>query len=184
MESVSKTSIGKGFQYSLIDHSKDSVSFLITSRDAKKKFVQIISMVLNQDDFVSIEIFVSNLSVTEPWAELQINLDYAAEYLAEMLAIVKQELSKSLTTDAQFDATLKQIDKNEMAREKMIEKLSQVEKKVLSAKDAAAEKKFSKELLNVENACIHSETEVSKLTYRYFVNAMDEVDPFFFGLLF
>ena len=186
VEALAKKPVGKNFQFAIIDESKDSASYLVTPRKSSKNFVHMVSMNLNKDGFVSVELFVSNLSVTEVYADIQLDISYVGKYLGEMLAVTKTELSKSLSSDSQFTALLKQIDKGEKNCEALITKLEATEKKITVVKKdtKAVVAKLNKDLMKLEEQCIQQEIEVSQMIYRYFVNALDDVDPFFFQMLF
>jgi hypothetical protein len=182
IQSVAKSTVGKKYHFTQIEESKGATAFFVVPKAAKKNFAQIISLVLNSDGFVSIEMFVTNLSVTELWAEIQLSNDVVPEYLVEMLKISDEELSKSLKTDAQYEGVLKLIDKHEGKRESLIVKLSALEKKIAGTKVSDSKiVQLSDQLYKVEEDCVNEEINISQLSYRYFVNSLDEIDPFFFS---
>jgi hypothetical protein len=175
----------QGFTLSLIEESAHHAAYFAIPKAAKKNFVQIISLEVENDGFVSVEIFVSNLSITEIWAEIQISADSVGQYLNAMLKVAKEEIGKEVKNEAQFEKILKEIDRHEKKRDSSIDKLFSIEDQITAKATADAKlPKLLKDLAKVEEDCINEEIEVSKLSYRYLVNTLDEVDPFFFAMLF
>ena len=181
---IEKTLAKSGFQLSPIQIDGESASYAILGLDFKKTYVQVVTLVQNRPDFAIVEIFVSNLSITEKWSDIEISIDILPAYLKNMLAITAGELSKSITTDQKLEAIVIQIEEQEPKLAQLIKQLHNLEDHLEPKHlDSATRKKFEAQLAKVESACLKHEMDISKLAFRYFTNTIDPVDPFFFNAL-
>ena len=185
LPTIEKTLAKSGFQLSPIQIDADSASYAILGLNFKKTYVQVVTLVQNRPDFAIVEIFVSNLSITEKWSDIEISIDILPAYLKSMLAITAGELSKSITTDQKLEAIVIQIEEQEPKLVQLIKQLHNLEDHLEPKHlDSATRKKFEAQLAKVESSCLKHEMEISKLAFRYFTNTIDPVDPFFFNALF
>jgi hypothetical protein len=185
MKNLGNTLTGLGFQISLIEMSDHSASYLAQGLLFQKKFVQVISVTKRNDEFAIVEIFVSNLSVTEKWAEIEISVDVLGEYLKQMLFVSGQELSKTITGEEKFAEIVNAIDEKEPKLAAHIHELHEAEALYESKHtDAKLKKKIEGKLAKLEEDCLKEEIDISRLSFRYFTNSLDEIDPFFYQALF
>ena len=185
MKAADTQFIKKNFKLSLIEESAHGASYSLIPHNSPKKFVQVLSFQMKADGFVNIQIFVSNLSATEMWAEIDIDFEFVNVYLKKMISISNQELAKSIKSDAQFEALMIQIEKSESKQSSLLEKLSAIEVQLDATKTPEAKQtKLAKEWSKLEETCLNEEIHTSELTFRYFVNTLEEIDPFFYSRLF
>ena len=184
MKTANTQFIKKHFSLSVIEETATGATYFLVPLVTKKNFVQIISLMKKEDNFVNVQIYLSNLAATEIWAEIDVAMEFVSSFLKEMMTIAQKESQKTVKTDAQFEAIIQQIEKTEAKQSVLIEHLTDLETQIMSKKtDEAMRKKLSVKLAKVEESCIKEEIEISKLTYRYFANTLDDLDPFFFQKL-
>ena len=181
---MKKANLQKHFEISVMEESAKAATYFMVPRAPSKHFVQILSLIKNENDFVNVQLYLSNLVATELWAEIDVSDEYVPPFLTEMVGITQKESKKSISNDAQFEMTIQKMDKAEGRQIVLIEHLTDLENQIDSPKtNEAMKKKLSAKLLKVEEACIDEEIEISRLTFTYFSNTLDQLDPYFFGKL-
>ncbi|MBC7397381.1 MAG: hypothetical protein H7333_08055, partial [Bdellovibrionales bacterium] len=158
LPAIEKVFAKSGFQVSSIQKTPDSASYAVQGLNFKKTYFQVISIEQNRDDFAIVEIFVSNLSVTEKWSDIEISIDILPQYLQSMLHIAGQELSKSVTTDQKLEAIVSAIEDKEPKLASLIKQLHNLEDHLEPKHlDTATRKKFEGQLAKVESSCLKHE---------------------------
>ena len=185
LPALEKSLAKAGFKVSVIEKSKDFVSYLAQGLNFKHNFIQVVSITLKNAEFAVVELFVSNLTVTEKWAEIDISIDVLSDYLTHMLSLSAKELSKVVKGDKELDGIVDQIDKKEPQLALWVKDLHHLEDEYLAKKGSPAQvAKLQTKLAQLENKCLKEEIEISRLSFRYFTNTLDPVDSFFYDALF
>ncbi len=180
LPAIEKTLAKSAFQVSLIQKTGESASYAVQALNLKKSYFQVISIEQNREDFAIVEIFVSNMSITEKWSDIEISIDILPAYLHNMMQVAAQELAKTVNTDQKLEAIVSQIEEKEPKLAQLIKQLHNLEDHLEPKHiDAKTRKKFESQLAKVEASCLKHEMEISRLAFRYFTNTIDPVDPFF-----
>ena len=184
LPAIEKSLTKSGFKVSLIQKNNESASYAVQGTEFKKNYFQVLKLVQNRPDFAIVEIFVSNLSITEKWSDIEISVDILPEYLSSMMKIAAEELSKTIATDEKLEAIVSQIEDKEPKLAELIKQLHNLEDHLEPKHiDQATRKKFEAQLAKVEASCLKHEMEISRLAFRYFTNTIDPVDAFFYDAL-
>ena len=183
LPSIEKAIVKTGFKVSKIAAAKDSASFALQGVKQDKLFFQILTLTEERPGFAIVEIFVSNLSVTEKWVDIEVSLDVLTDLITEMMKAATKELNQSVTVE-KLDSIAKKIEMLEPKLDASIHELHHCEDLLMSDKlDAKARTKVEAKLAKVEATCLKNEMEISRLAFRYFTNLMDSIEPFFFNAL-
>jgi hypothetical protein len=172
-----------GFKISKINATKDSASFAVQGLRFEKQFFQILTLTEESPGFAIVEIFVSNLSTTEKWVDIEVSLEVLPGFLMQMLKTAGEELNREVPLK-QLEKVSKQIASIEPKLAKSIHELHRTEDALESPKLNGKQRlSLEKKLGKIEGDCFKQEMEISKLAFRYFTNLIDSIEPFFFNAL-
>jgi|GEM_PF-4988385 len=184
LPSLQKQIASAGFRVSPVSKTRDSASFALQALKAKRNFFQIVNLTEDRPGFVVVEIFVSNLSTTEKWVDLEVGVEVLREFLAQVMALSGKELSRGALPEKTIEAISAKIEAIEPKLALRVHELHHLEDEL---KEAAPGSKAAAGILSkmarVEDACIRSEMEISALALRYFTQKVEAIDPFFFEAL-
>ncbi|NDG83591.1 MAG: hypothetical protein EBX52_00965 [Proteobacteria bacterium] len=184
LPSIQKQIAAAGFRVSPVSKAKDSASFALQALKSKRNFFQMVNLTEDRPGFVVVEIFVSNLSTTEKWVDLEVGIEELGEFLAQVMALSSKELSRGSLAEEAIEAISGKIEAIEPKLALGVHELHHLEDEL---KEAAPGSKTAtgilKKMAKVEDACIRSEMEISCLALRYFTQKVEAIDPFFFDAL-
>ena len=183
LPSLEKNLAKTGFKISKINATRDSASFAVQGMKHEKPFFQILTLTEESPGFAIVEMFVSNLSTTEKWVDLEVSIDVLPDFLIQMLKIAGEELNREIPLK-QLEKVSKQITALEPKLAKVIQELHKTEDALESPKlDEKKRQALQAKLGKIEVECLNHEMEISKLAFRYFTNLIESIEPFFFNAL-
>ncbi len=184
LSSVKKNIVRAGFEASVLESSADSVSIVAHSRKLAGKFLQVLNLTEDRPGFVVIEIFVSNLSTTEKWVDVEVGTEVLPGLILEMMKTAAKELAARALPEKSLAAVSGRIEAMEPKLALRVHELHRLEDQLKEAAEGTpAHRRILARMGRVEDACLRSEMGISRLALRYFRGAIAPIDPFFFDAL-
>ncbi len=167
-----------------MESSADSVSIAAHSARLSGKFLQILNLTEDRPGFVVIEIFVSNLSTTEKWVDVEVGTEVLPGLIFDIMKMASKELSAKALSEKSLNAVSGRIGTMEPKLAMRVHDLHRLEDQLKeSVEGTPAHRRILARMGKVEDACLRSEMEISRLALRYFRGAIAPIDPFFFDAL-
>jgi hypothetical protein len=181
---VEKAITRAGFRCSLIEKSKDAASFAIHSAKQKNRFFQVLNLTEDRSGFIVVEIFVSNLSTTEKWVDVEVGTEVLSEFIEQVMALSAKELARGPLNEKAVKGISGQIESREPKLAMLVHELHHLEDELKNLPEGSkAKDKILAKMAKVEDSCIRYEVEISCLALRYFTHQVEAIDPFFYEAL-
>jgi hypothetical protein len=181
---IEKAIIRAGFRCSMIEKSKDTASFAIHSAKQKNRFFQILNLTEDRSGFMVVEIFVSNLSTTEKWVDVEVGTEILPEFIEQVMTLSAKELARGPMAEKAVKGISGQIESREPKLAMLVHELHHLEDELKDLPEGSkAKEKVLAKMAKVEDSCIRYEVEISCLALRYFTHQVEAIDPFFYEAL-